>query len=133
MFLRNLSENEKKAFLTLADRVLKVDNVIAEEELELLRGFAQEMELSDIKCNLPEDEAYNIFGEVENKVKRAVYTELLSLAFVDNTFDEKEMNCLKNIQEKLGLPDDFVKRVQDWLDSYMEKTKEGFRLIEGGI
>jgi hypothetical protein len=133
MFLKNLEENEKKAFLFFANKVLRADNIIAEEELAMLGAFAQEMGLIETENNLSEDEAYTILDRTENKTKRAVYTELLSLAFIDNTFEEKEIDCLKNIQEKLGLPDDFIKRANEWLSSYMEKTKEGFNLIEGGV
>jgi uncharacterized membrane protein YebE (DUF533 family) len=127
MFLGNLSTNEKKAFLFLADKVLRSDDIVADEELALLRAFVQEMGLSETKSNLSEDEAYTILTWSENKVKRAVYMELLSLAFADNTF-EKEIEYLKNIQEKLGLPDTFSKKAKDWLNSYMEKVKEGFML-----
>jgi predicted Zn-dependent peptidase len=133
MFLGNLTENEKKAFLFLADKVLKADNIVAETELSMLRAFAQEMGLSESNSNLSEDETYTILTVSENKTKRAVYAELLSLAFVDSAFAEKEIECLKNIQEKLGLPEIFTKKVRDWLVSYIEKTKEGFMLIEGGL
>jgi hypothetical protein len=133
MFLGNLAENEKRAFLVLAEKVLKADNIVAETELIMLRAFAQEMGLSETNSNLSEDETYTILDVSENKTKRAVYAELLSLAFVDSIFEEKEIECLKNIQEKLGVPEIFTKKVRDWLISYMEKTKEGFILIEGGI
>ncbi|MDR1468631.1 MAG: hypothetical protein LBT00_04995 [Spirochaetaceae bacterium] len=133
MFLGNLAENEKRAFLCLADKVLKADNIVAKTELSMLRAFAQEMGLSETNSNLSEDEAYTILAVSENKTKRAVYAELLSLAFVDSTFEKKEIECLKNIQGKFGLPDDFAKKANAWLSSYMEKTKEGFDLIEDGV
>jgi len=133
MFLGNLTENEKKAFLFLANKVSKADNIVTEDELGMLRAFAQEMGLSEINSNLSEDEVYTILTVSENKIKRAVYTELLSLALVDETFEERDIECLKNIQEKLGLPEPFVKKARDWLYSYIGKTKEGYMLIEGGI
>jgi uncharacterized tellurite resistance protein B-like protein len=131
MFLSKLSENEKKAFVFIAQKIASADHIVTVNEESLLNAFLLEMGLSAEACNFSEDESIKCLIAADNKVKRAVYIELLSIAISDADYCEKEDTCLRSIAKRMGLPDNFIARAKEWLEEYTIVLRNGYGLIEG--
>jgi hypothetical protein len=68
---------------------------------------------------------------LDDKGKRSFYVDLLSLVMADNSVAPQEKACMKEIQEKLGLSDDFVDEAEAWLTEYLVIAAKGYGLIGG--
>lgn len=89
MFLHLLNPQEKSAFLTLAQLLIESDGIIAEQEAEMLRRMADEMEIStDIDVSLSEVLAIATFQS--QRAKDAAMLELIGLAYADDSFAPEE-------------------------------------------
>jgi uncharacterized membrane protein YebE (DUF533 family) len=131
MFIGWLSDSEKDAFVCLANKIALADGIVTEEETAFLDNMVKEMGGGENGVKLPESEAFKIAAALDNKGKRSFYVELLSLVMADNSVAPQEKNCMKEIQGKLGLPDNFVNEAEVWLTEYLALVARGYGLIEG--
>jgi tellurite resistance protein len=131
MFLKDLTEAEKKAFVCLAVLIVNADGVVSTGEVAFMENLAQELNIELDHAKISEKEAFDILAAANAKVKRAFYVELLSLTIADGSQDPKEKACMKEIQGKAGLADSYVKEAEDWLSEYLGVAQKGYKLIEG--
>ncbi|MDR3259731.1 MAG: hypothetical protein LBT51_09020 [Fusobacteriaceae bacterium] len=70
MFLNNLLDDEKKAFLFLANKIILADGVIEDSEIAVLNALTEEMGIPNVKNELSEEECYKILSVSSNKRKK---------------------------------------------------------------
>lgn len=116
MFLNYLSTKEKELFMELANYLMKVDNVIADNEIEMLEGFRHEMnlpvELYSI-MNLSKDVLLNEFSKIEKINKKKIIIELLGLALSDKNFDTKENEFLLELCNITQVSENKINELKD--------------------
>jgi uncharacterized membrane protein YebE (DUF533 family) len=128
MFLKDLTDAEKKAFVCLANKIVVADGVVSAGEKAFMDNLDVELGLPAGTAALPEAESFKVAAAAAPNKKRAFYVELFSLVAADGV-DAKEKVCMKEIQTKLGLADAFVTEAEDWLAGYLESMRKGFALV----
>ncbi len=115
MFLNNLSETEKKAFLTLAKEFILVDGVLSPEEEELVRIMKAEMGISE---GFPEgekshQELFSLFNSRKSRISALIEMEGLGYANMEYHVQEKEF--IKEMAETFGITADELDTIDEWV------------------
>jgi hypothetical protein len=132
MFLKKLTDEEKRAFMVLASNIVLTDDQIDLFEQKVIDGFLEEMGLStkDFDKDASNKGAVEIFRNSTNATKRAVLIELLSVCFSNDDFDEGQVKHIEEIRAGLGVSQDFVEKASVWVREILELTKAGHLLVE---
>ena len=98
MFLNQLSEREKKAFLELTVHVSNSNGVFADEEKAMIQEYCKEMEIKEFNMDniVPLEE---IIGEIKKSslhIKKIILLEILGLVYADGTYDADEKSFVLN-------------------------------------
>jgi len=131
MFLKKLSDKEAIAFLSIAERLVLTDGVIDQFEASIIEGFKLEMNVTNKPEKLLWAEAIKILEKASNTIKRSVVVELLSACFVNDDFDQKQVELVSEVQASFGIPNEFIDEASAWVRNIMQLTEKGFNLIEG--
>ncbi len=130
MFLRDLNQEEKKAFLSLAFKIIKCDGCLAQEEKERIEeirvetGLFTETELMDKSI----EELVNIFSSKESK--KSALIEAVRLAYIDGEYDNQEQKILRAMALGFGFNEKEAMEIENWvldLNKLIEKGKEIIR------
>ena len=110
MFLANLAEKQKPAFLDLARALIAADGVLSDEETSMMEQYKLEMALT---AGLEEsqgqvEQAIDVFRPAPAAVKKQVVFELVALAFADNDYADEEARLLNEITVSWGLDAAFL-------------------------
>lgn len=133
MFLKDLTDDEKYAFLELAFLVAHADGDMADVEAEMIAYFR-------IELGIPEDH-YAIQGwDVPSAAatfttdgsRRAALMELMLVVMADGVAHPGEHLLLVEIAEALGLDEECRERQFTWVQRLMALMATGKRLIEEG-
>lgn len=104
MFLNELNENESVAFVNVVSEFANVDNTLAKEEKEVLKGYLEELNLDEnVMGKVNFEEALQILDDSNDRIKKIVYFELIGLALVDGEYQESEVDFLDNIATRFGI------------------------------
>jgi len=117
MLLTDLkTQHEKDAFVNLAFLVAKSDGCLGYTELELINLYLEEMVMNPIQVSLQPislDQLCNNFSD--RRTRQIVFSNLLSLAFVDGYDNESKKCILDLIQDKLTVSSTEAKNYTDEL------------------
>jgi len=129
MFLGNLTEKEKAAFMCLAENIIKADGISSESETIALNNLIQELHMKDEESKLSFEESCRILTDSDELIRRGIYIELFSLAMADNIYDSTEKDFLKKIAQQFKLPADFPPKAEEWLLEYFSIFQKGIELV----
>lgn len=104
MFLEELNRVEAVTFINLVKKLAMVDKVFAKEEKQLLKDYQKELKIKEE--DLRDMSLDDIEAELRNssdRIKMIIYFELVGLALVDGKYDEKEIDFLDDVAEKLTI------------------------------
>lgn len=115
MFLQKLNDREKKNFLYLAQKLIKVDNKIKAVEVSLLKKLTEEMGLSMNDAVKVEDinKAWQIFTSKESRI--ILILELISIGYVDDDFCASENDLIKEICSSFAIADTKLHIIEKWV------------------
>lgn len=131
MFLNKLDENEKKAFLALALKIQNIDGKITSGEIRVIKEFCQEMNISsDLKEKYSLEDIVNVFSKSSVYVKKAVIFEALGLAYADGKLDDKENEIISTIAKSIGLTEDVVEKLDEYILRYIVFVEEISEVME---
>lgn len=118
MFLNELSEDAKKAFLDLALICAKADNVLDKKEEEILKIYCDEMGVERPEKTVKADYFVELFSEDRDKFnselcditlqisgkkeEHIVYFELCAMIYADGEVCELEQYILDYLSEELN-------------------------------
>ena len=104
MFLNELSKNEGIAFMQLVKVLANSDDVFAKEEKDLYADYLEELNLNESEIpNTDLDSIYEKLMSSSERVKNIIYFELVGLALIDGEYEEKEVDFLEEVGEKLEI------------------------------
>lgn len=108
MFLSNLSEHQKPAFLSLAQSLISADGVLSKDETAMMEQYRQEMGLP-VNVPMPaETESVYAFQDAPPSVKKQIVFELVALACADNDYADEERGLLSKLCGAWGLDAAFL-------------------------
>lgn len=110
MFLANLEDKEKRAFLNLAQILIASDGILNENEIVMVEQYKQEMNLhiSSNESWEEDEKSIAVFKNSSVKVQKQIIFELVALACADKEYAAAEHTLLKKINNALGLQGGFI-------------------------
>jgi uncharacterized tellurite resistance protein B-like protein len=131
LFLSELKELEKKAFFGLAQIMVSADGRITEEEREMLRDAAEEMEFDAGKLSLTQESSFEeCCGKIISPKSRVqVLLELASFAFVDHDYDAQEQELLRAIANAWQMDEILVIEIEQWASRRVQLAIEAAEII----
>ena len=117
MFLANLSDNQKKSFLSLARKLIEADGLLQKDELSTLEQYKREMNLPADHTGGEEtwEESISVFQAEPTSVKKQIAFELLALACSDREYAKEEELLLEKLRTSLELEEDFFMQGRAYL------------------
>ncbi|WP_160686155.1 hypothetical protein [Clostridium sp. C2-6-12] len=104
MFLNELSKSEGIAFMQLVKILANSDNVFAKEEQTLYDDYLEELNLKENEIfAVHPDSIYESLKDSSERNKNIIYFELIGLALIDGEYEEKEVDFLEEVGEKLEI------------------------------
>ncbi len=128
MLLMKLESKEKFSFLQLAHYLARVDSVYGEKEKEIIEEYCAEMgieneEMFDISDFSLEETLKNFKSK---KSKKIVMLELMILIHADDSFDFKEKELIRQINNSFGFSQNNINYFSQWgkaVASFYEQGK----------
>jgi uncharacterized tellurite resistance protein B-like protein len=123
MFLNNLSINQRKVFLGLANRILIIDNSVDAAEIMYLRRICAEMSLS-LKDGeeFPIETLDEVFPKEEER--RLVIIELMALAQSNEEFHEYEKDFIIKVINAFGIDNSVIDEIELLVKEYFATQKK---------
>ncbi|PKR84109.1 hypothetical protein [Heyndrickxia camelliae] len=119
MFLSELKQEEKTAFLELASLIAKIDHKQTIYEDSILNKYKKEMEIDHYKIQgLEMEDILKVFKS--ERSKNIVLAEILTLIFSDGVFHESERESLQLIKKHFGFKPSEFSSYKDWIDKIRE-------------
>ena len=126
MFLGQLSEKEKMAFISLSVHASNSNGVFASEEQMMIQEYCREMGIPffDAENAVSMDDVINVFNDSELHIKKVVLLETLGLLYSDGNFDESEKGFVKDFAQRVGLTEEDVMKQTAAIKEYLEALKK---------
>ena len=126
MFLNELNEMEKEAFLSLSVHVANANDIIEESEVAIIGEYIKEMNLGlfDISEALSMEEVIDIVSCSSYRHKKIIMLELLGLAYIDGDYDDNEQSVVNDFAKKIALEDADIKNINAAIEKYIIVLKE---------
>ncbi|MBP2312930.1 hypothetical protein [Azospirillum soli] len=129
MFLAQLEERQKSAFLVLADTIIQADGAVAHQEAAMLAAMKAEMGLP--AAVQPDGrsitDAASVFDTRATKV--AAVLELIGLSLVDGHVHDREASALETIVAAFGLPPTEFEVLRNWVVRQFALMREAAALM----
>ncbi len=115
MFLHHLTENEKKAFLTLAKEFILVDGELSKEEEDLVRIMKAEMNIEDgyPEGQISRQELFKMFESRRSQITAVIEMQGLGYANMEYHLQEKEF--VNEMAEAFGIEGEELADIDDWV------------------
>lgn len=121
MFLCELNQKERVAFVNLVEVFAKVDQVFEKEEKELIEDYLGEFTLEkEVIGTLNLEEIKETFKNSTERVKKIVCFELVILALVDGEYEDEEIDFLKEFAKAIGVDGRKLKLMEGYFLNFKE-------------
>ena len=113
MFLNQLSNEEKNAFISLSVKISEANGVFDEVERAMIQEYCKEMEIPFFNTEKADsiDAIVEVFKNATDHVKRIVILEALGLAYSDGEVDYEEDNLMSSFVGKIGIEENVYKEI----------------------
>lgn len=129
MFLNQLQEEQKKAFLALAIKMMMADGVTDPREENAILTMRQEMGLW-AETRLPQGSIEELAAHfTEKKSRRIVILELLGLVYADERYQEQEQRLLRGLANLFEMEEEEATKMENWVLRQMELNREATQLL----
>ena len=131
MFLNELSNIEKNAFLSLSVHAAKANNILEESEIKIIKEYMNEMNIDSFNIEETQslDEIVNVFKNSENKHKKICVLELMGLIYIDGEYDNNEQELVDSFVNKIGLDENELRIIHQAIKKYIDALKVVFMAI----
>jgi len=115
MFLDQLSNPEKFAFLNLAHYIARIDGEFRAKEADLIRIYCSEMGIEDTSFNEKNFDLDETLGRfMTSKSQKIMLLELMILIHTDDKYDLFEHKIIDKIAYILGIDDTRIELYGHW-------------------
>lgn len=135
MFLDELKKDEGIAFINLVKELANIDKTFSMEEKELYMDYLEELDLKESDINdVKIDDIFKELSKSSDRSKQIIYFELVGLALIDGEYEDKEVDFLENVGNKLNIPRSkkiaFANYFYNFIDIYNFSVVESDSKIE---
>ena len=129
MFLANLSDKKREAFLNLAYTMVYADGRLDAAEQKLFDTYKLEIEDADLSKAHTVDfnEELAVFDDSSVEEKTGIFFELYAIALIDEAYPEEERVLVDIMQKRFGITNAKMKEMRDGLkaltDAYANLAK----------
>ena len=109
MFLAEFSKENQKSYLELALALVNADGKVTDEELNTLNLYRAEIpDMQDIAAYRTDDVSAAVLslGKLDERSRKKMYFELISLAYTDNEFYDEEKEIINTVKKSFKLMKD---------------------------
>ncbi len=126
MFTSDMTEQEKEAFVSLAYHAAEVNGIITDEESHMLESYVKDVKKENIAAEnlMSMEEVTKIFSASEEKHKKGVLLELLSLMYIDRGYDYVEKGFVADFAGAISVDEDSLKKIENAVIKYREACEE---------
>ena len=133
MFLNQLSDENKKLFLSLETILTHVDGDFSISEQRLISNHCAEMGIEPIEFNEKlhlEDLAVNINNSMSVRDKKIIFIELIAVALVDGEYHENEKKFIDSLRSFLGIPQEVSEQAIELIQKLLAVSNEVENFVE---
>ena len=127
MYLRELSDEEKKTFWNLANAVVMADGTKTEQEIELLKQYWTELE-NEYEVYSPReiilDDEIEKLRTSDERTKRIICFELSGLILADSDYSKEEKDMIELICRKLDISNEMLSKMERCIQEIMKVYKD---------
>ena len=126
MFLNDLSQVEKKAFLSLAVQAAQSNDDLAAEQEAMIKEYCRETGFAtfDIEKAEPMDALIELFKNSAVQNRKIILLETVGLMYADGTYDETEKAFVSKLADEIGLSAETKKKLETLIERYLDLTKD---------
>jgi tellurite resistance protein len=129
MFLRNLNEDQQKAFLAIAMKIAGADGRLDPSERQLIEAMRLEMGLLH-ETNLPSGSIEELAEPFDSRqAQTAVLLEGIALAYADNDFSGEEQKILRALALIWNISEEDATTMENWVLDYNKLLKQAEELL----
>ncbi len=131
MFLNLLTEDEKRAFAVLAEKIIEADGIVVGREAATLAAFRGEMGVGvdAEEAQRSVEELAAVFRDRQSKV--AALLELIGLGYSDTSFSITERSMVTVVAQAMGIGMDDVVRLESWVQEHVRLIRQALSLMRG--
>ena len=129
MFLHELNDEQKQAFICLAHNVVVSDGDLTPDEQTMIDRLKQEIGLdpSFEPHYIPLDGINGVFDTRKSRI--AILINLIRLGYADGAFEVEEQLLVKQICKLFDIPDDEFTRIENWVLRLVALEREACALL----
>lgn len=129
MFLNQLLEEQKLAFLALCLKLIRSDGVSDPREERSFLAMRQEMGLWQ-QARLPQGSVEDLARcFTDRQSRRIVMLELLGLVYADGRFSDTERQLLRGLARLFAIDEDEASSLENWAVRQIEQNNQALLLI----
>lgn len=128
MFLNMLDDDEKRAFVLLAERLIEADGIVVGSEAAALAALKAEMGVGDVAGQaLSVEELAYTFKDRRSRV--AALLELFGLAHSDSNFHMSEVSLIASVAYFMGFDDQAIDILESWVQEYVSLVRKALAIM----
>lgn len=137
-YIATLTADEKRVFVECFCGMVYSDNNVAKEEIEFLKNIGKlygisEQEIVAILKGMNRDEVINKVSILKDRVKALqLIKELCYLANSDTGLDDREIDFIIDVAEKVNVDSEKLKQINKWVLDKIVLEKTGEIILETG-
>ena len=129
MFLRNLNEEQQKAFLAIAMKIVGADGRLAPEERRLIESMRIEMGLLQ-EAALPTGSVEELAQFFDTRQAQAtVLMEGIALSYSDKDFSGEEQKILRALALIWGISEEDATEMENWVLEYNKLQENAEKIL----
>ncbi|MCK5058918.1 MAG: hypothetical protein KAT34_19890 [Candidatus Aminicenantes bacterium] len=129
MFLNNLTEEQKKAFLSIAMKIIGADGILETRERKMIETMRYEMGLYN-ETDLPKGDIEDIAKAFDTRKSRViVMLEGIALAYADEDLGEEEQKILRALALVFEFSEEEATAVENWVKRYKDLHQEAVAMF----
>ena len=135
-YIANLSADEKRIFVESFCCMVYADGNVAKEEIEFLKGIGklygiQEQEIVSILKNMKKEAVMERVATITERTKALhLVKELCYLANSDTGLDDREIDFIIDVAEKVNVDSEKLKQINKWVLDKIVLQKTGEIILE---
>ncbi len=136
MFLYRLDEEQREAFMSLAQAFIEADDRLHPEEERVLKLMRREMDLDPsgsgegASVDLNEESIGSVFDDREAQV--TVLLELLGLGYADDDFAPEENQFIRKLSDVFDVTSARLEQMENWVLRQVALVQDAESMIESG-
>lgn len=129
MFLKNLNEEQQKAFLAIAMKIVGADGRLAAEERRLIEAMRFEMGFLQ-EATMPKGSIEELAQPFDTRRAQAsVLLEGIALALADKDFSGEEQKILRALALTWGISEEDATEMENWVLEYNKLQEKAEQIL----